>query len=627
MKKLTLLSFLIVLAGYTFAQQQTFDLATFTPPKGWDKKEGKDAIQLSKHDEKSDSYCLITLYKSTPGIADSKENFDMAWTSLVKETIPVSTAPEMQPAATENGWEIQSGHAPYEIEGTKGVAMLVTASSAEKMVNMIILTNTDMYEKEMTAFIESISLKKLETLPVGQPENPQQSPNTSKETFDLITYSPPKGWTKNVEETLVSYVITDNAKNTWCRINIVKSTISKGSIEADFENEWQDLVVKNYNPTDKPKESDIQEAEGWKIKVGTSKFTFDNSECSAMLTTASGYERCVSIVAVANNRDYINNIQAFIESIDLLKPEKPSSPTETNKLQTEEQQNSVNTPLPAKQDGFAFTTTNFDDGWTSTVQEDWVEVTKGNVKALLHFPCKRNTNSSDPDPITNDAWNILVAPRYSNLKNYLVKYVSSYDRVHLAAGNLTDNATGKEVYVAFISRSSNVWIEFISPDKNAFVQAFGIDFDDVAWNSDKTIFDPLLKLANCNKFAVAASDLTGKWSSNSSSVQQYYNVYTGDNAGMNLNTASRTFQFGAGNTYQWNFVWVNGFSGSEKVVQEQSAGTFSLPNNWQVYFSKIESGPETYDAYFTCIKGGRILWMNDANSPGSGKYTGFGKAE
>lgn len=29
-----------------------------------------------------------------------------------------------------------------------------------------------------------------------------------------------------------------------------------------------------------------------------------------------------------------------------------------------------------KQDGFAFTTTNFDDGWTSTVQEDWVEVIK-----------------------------------------------------------------------------------------------------------------------------------------------------------------------------------------------------------------------------------------------------------
>ena len=28
-----------------------------------------------------------------------------------------------------------------------------------------------------------------------------------KQTFDLITFTPPQGWTKNVEETLVSYTM------------------------------------------------------------------------------------------------------------------------------------------------------------------------------------------------------------------------------------------------------------------------------------------------------------------------------------------------------------------------------------------------------------------------------------
>ena len=104
-------SVLFIFTAKAFAQKKTFDLITYTAPKGWEKKEGKDAVQLSKHDEKSDGYCLITLYKSTSGTAEAKENLDMAWTSLVKETIIVSTDPEMQPAATENGWEIQSGHA------------------------------------------------------------------------------------------------------------------------------------------------------------------------------------------------------------------------------------------------------------------------------------------------------------------------------------------------------------------------------------------------------------------------------------------------------------------------------------------------------------------------------------
>ena len=94
-----------------------------------------------------------------------------------------------------------------------------------------------------------------------------------------------------------------------------------------------------------------------------------------------------------------------------------------------------------------------------------------------------------------------------------------------------------------------------------------------------------------------------------------------------MNQSSQTFQFGTGNTYQWDFLAVNGLAGNGKLSTAKSSGVFKMLNNWQVYFSKIESGSKTYDAYFTCIKGGRILWMNDAKSPGSGIYTGFGKAK
>ena len=144
---------------------------------------------------------------------------------------------------------------------------------------------------------------------------------TQKETFDLYTFTPPQGWTKNAEENFVSFIKTNKKLKSWCRINVTKSTISKGSIEADFESEGQDLIVKNYHPTDDPQVNEVQEAEGWKIQAGKSKFTFENIECMAMLTTASGYDRCLSIVAVTNNKDYIRDIQALIESIDLIKPD------------------------------------------------------------------------------------------------------------------------------------------------------------------------------------------------------------------------------------------------------------------------------------------------------------------
>ncbi len=147
-----------------FAQKQTFDISTYTPPPGggWKKQTAESAVQFTIEDAAKGTYCLITLYKSVPGTANAKENFDLAWASLVKEMVTVSTDPEMQAPSTEDGWEVQSGYAPFENDGNKGVVILITSSGFEKMVNIIVLTNTDVYEKEMTGFLESLSLKKPE---------------------------------------------------------------------------------------------------------------------------------------------------------------------------------------------------------------------------------------------------------------------------------------------------------------------------------------------------------------------------------------------------------------------------------------------------------------------------------
>jgi hypothetical protein len=76
------------------------------------------------------------------------------------------------------------------------------------------------------------------------------------------------------------------------------------------------------------------------------------------------------------------------------------------------------TTIPAVNKNFAFNLTNFDDGWTSTVKEDWVEVTKGSIKVLLHYPKEGTIFPADPAPLTNAAWDIFGCTRYSDLKNY-----------------------------------------------------------------------------------------------------------------------------------------------------------------------------------------------------------------
>lgn len=241
---------------------------------------------------------------------------------------------------------------------------------------------------------------------------------------------------------------------------------------------------------------------------------------------------------------------------------------------------------------FAFNTTNFDDGWTAIEQPDWVEVTKGNIKVLLHYPKEGTIFPADPEPLTNAAWNILVAPRYSNLRNYKTAYITTYNRPYLGMGYLTENSSGKDVFVLLFRQGETGWIEFIAPDKNSFIQQFKLDPETVQWDTDSDLMNPLSFMKTYNKFAVAASDFKGKWTSDFSGIQQLYNVYTGDYAGMHTNQSNEEFVFGAGSTYNWKLLVVNGMVGNMKFNQVKSAGKFSILNNWQVYFSDIEGKPK-----------------------------------
>lgn len=433
-----------------------------------------------------------------------------------------------------------------------------------------------------------------------------------KQTYDLVSYIPPTGWKKEVKQnSYTSYTTTNNQTNSYCQIFVMSSTTSKGGIDEDFKSEWQQLIVKSYGVTESPNITEPTTENGWTAKGGAANFTFNNGTSMALLTTMSGYNRAVSIVAVTNSEDYMPAIQKFLESVEMKKQET-NIPVNQENIK------------PSGNSKYAFTTTNFDDGWVGTVQEDWVEVTKGSVKVLIHYPKEGTIIQADPEPLINNAWNILVAPRYRDIQNYKVApTLMEYERGYFASANLTDYKTGKKVYVALYRKANSGWIEFITPDKNTFIANFGLDINTINYNSDSKIWEPLTKMVGYNKFAVAASDFPGKWSNNFANNTYYSNIYTGLSAGMSTYSSSETFEFASG-TYKWNLVAANSYGGQSNFVNAKSSGTYKVLNNWQIYFSDIEKKPKTYNAYFSCIKGARILWLQDT---GYGGYTSYGRVE
>jgi hypothetical protein len=131
------------------------------------------------------------------------------------------------------------------------------------------------------------------------------------------------------------------------------------------------------------------------------------------------------------------------------------------------------------------------------------------------------------------------------------------------------------------------------------------------------------KMETYNRFAVAATDLQGKYTDKFASNTFYTNVYTGLSAGMSSYSSTQWFEFGNGQSYKWQLIASNSYGGNTAVASAKGAGSFTLLNNWKMKFSDIEGKPCSYDVYFSAIKGGRILWMNNAEAPGSGIFTGF----
>jgi hypothetical protein len=153
-------SLILVLCGSLLGQgPDTFDISTFKTPAGWKKHVSSDQLRISTASSKGPEFCVITMTRSMPSLGNSRKNFDAAWQTLVK-AVGVTTAPDIdKPIDTGGGWEVLSGNSTFTKDGTNGVALLVTITGHSTMMNVLVLTNTQLYDDAVTDFIESVTLK------------------------------------------------------------------------------------------------------------------------------------------------------------------------------------------------------------------------------------------------------------------------------------------------------------------------------------------------------------------------------------------------------------------------------------------------------------------------------------
>lgn len=232
-KVTTLFAFItIVLSG--FAQKQAFDVLNYTIPKGWDKTAMEEGIQLSAKNDGKGNYATAIILRSVTSSGSANENFSNSWEKLVKSSVSVSGEPTMQAPAAEKGWDIISGQANYTEGANKGWVTLITATGNGKTTSVVVLTNTDKYQKQVLDFIGSLDLNETAT---AQNSNAKQVPaknyTTGAGSKNIYSITVPPTWTLNAGgNNLTLEKNTNVGKRIIEFMSLVKSS---GSLEKDME--------------------------------------------------------------------------------------------------------------------------------------------------------------------------------------------------------------------------------------------------------------------------------------------------------------------------------------------------------------------------------------------------------
>jgi hypothetical protein len=418
------------------------------------------------------------------------------------------------------------------------------------------------------------------------------------ETLDLLQFAAPPGQREKISGGLQ---FTEVRGNSYCRLAVFSSLASSGDPAADFEREWTNLAKGRGTTTPTPPTQTAKAPNGWIRSDATAEEqTPSAGRYRYRLVTFTGNGRRTAAAAMLNNEALCRaSVDNFFAGLTPLPP--AAGPTNAPPPPT---------PTPTPATGFAFTTTNFDDGWTATEQTDWVRAVKGNATVLIHHAQPDIRPFNNVDEATAHVWNLLVAPRYTNVSNLWVRRPfwsdgGPFGAKHFAEGDLTDKATGKRVHVA-LHRSGNGlrWLEFITPTRDSFYQQFG-----VVQPQDGTDWDRLASVANCNRFAVAARDLPGKWKSSSGAAVEYVNIYTGNSMGMASASSTTEITFHPDGTYVSVYKGVDGANGVNRYVGETFRGTTTV-DRWEMKLTnRFKGATDTFAVQFEAVKGGRILHM------------------
>ncbi|HYF30249.1 MAG TPA: hypothetical protein VD993_03925 [Chitinophagaceae bacterium] len=228
--KCFLLAILMIIVAPVAAQTYKFDIASFIPPKGWQRVDSNGVLLLHDYRTQNNltSFCQIMVFPSRASSNNPQNNFNDEWKARIAQPLNTSVKPMVTTEKTPDGWTVVSGMANLTQQGITYTCILSVISGFGKVMTIMVNLAGQDYVAEVEKFMNSFELDSKATAATGNDAKPSPGGAFNWSNYSFIM---PDKWT--VSKTNQYTLLSQSPAGEGCLITIFPPQPSSGNLETD----------------------------------------------------------------------------------------------------------------------------------------------------------------------------------------------------------------------------------------------------------------------------------------------------------------------------------------------------------------------------------------------------------
>jgi hypothetical protein len=279
--------FFLILTGFllpllSFSQQEQFDIVSFTAPKKFIKDDKKGVVNFTYVDKTANTFCVISIFTSTPGSGDVKKDFKNNWKELVGIPFKAIANPETETQSTD-GWQTMTGASVVKMEGADVYVILTVFSGYGKTLSVRTSLNDPAYAAQLDAVLETMKLDKTKSATLSGTERSKFPETGIAGKFGMMVFATPEGWSEKVYANGISLTPRNLPSDEYLSVQILQPMNFSGNLQQALTKSYDEVAKMQkaekmfYAGGDEFKKTEIQRSfNGWEYISGKGSIKVEN---------------------------------------------------------------------------------------------------------------------------------------------------------------------------------------------------------------------------------------------------------------------------------------------------------------------------------------------------------------